>query len=420
MKNEVVEAVSALIKEKGIDKKVFEEIITNVFLSMIKKKYNQNENFFVTFNVDKGDIEIQCNKLVVPDGEVTDEIVQISLTDALEHDPYVEVGEEIVILEKVKEAFGRRIIIAARQTLTQKLRELEKENLYQEYLKRVGEVITGEIHQISPRGDIRLNVDKTEVLLPKSEQVHSERYRRGDALKVIVLRVEKTNRDPNIIVSRKDVSLVRRLFELEVPEIYDGIVEIKSIARIPGERTKMAVISHDKRVDPVGACVGMKGVRIQSVVKDISHEKVDVVPWSSEIDTMIRRAMSPVIPLELIHLEGEGNRVMAVITDDQIAIAIGRKGQNIRLSSQLSGVQIEPVRKSDYVNPADEPDDELRFDEVKDLTAEQVTKLTEAGYANGNSVLNDSLDDMILKTGFEPEEAVAIRSTLSEYFEEGE
>jgi len=413
MKQEVAEATAVLIREKEIDKKLFEEIIKSVFLSMIKRKYNHTDNFFVTFNVDKGDIEIQCNKIVVPDGEVQDPIMEISLTDAQEIDPYVEVGEELVIIVDHEKEFGRRIIMAAKQNLIQRLREIEKDNLFQEFSKRIGEIVIGDVHQITVRGDIRLNIDKTEAYLPKGEQVPSERYRRGDSLKAIVLDVRKTTRDPEIVISRRDVKFVRRLFELEVPEIFDGIVEIKTIAREAGERTKIAVISNDKRIDPVGACVGMKGIRIQAIVKELNREKIDIIPWTSDTDLMIRRAMAPVIPLELIHLEG-GNKVLAVIQDEQMALAIGKRGMNVRLASQLSGVVIEPVKASEYYQ------EELKLEDVEGISPDLIQVLKDAGYGYAEEALNDGVEKIAELTGLDPETTQHIVDVLNSYFEESE
>lgn len=412
MKNDVVDAVSQLLRDKGIDKDTFEEIIQSVFLSMIKRKYDTSDNFEVTFNVDKGDIEIQCYKEVVPDDEVTDPVTEIALSEAQKEDPEVEVGEDMVALIDYEKEFGRRIIIAAKQHLMQRIREIEKENLYNDFSQRVGEIVIADIHHIT-HSEIRLNIDKTEVVMPRSEQVPRERYFSGETIKAIILEVTHTNRDPEIIVSRKDVSFVRRLFELEVPEIFDGIVEIKAIAREAGERTKIAVDSNDQRIDPVGACVGMKGVRIQAVVKELNREKVDIIHWTDERELMIRRAMAPVIPLDLVFLEG-GNKVLAVIPDDQVAQAIGRKGQNIRLASKLCEYYIEPIKASEYYQ------EDLPLEEVEGLEPEWLATLMEVGYNSAEEVLNDGLENMIKLTKIEVEPADKIFEILNSYFEETE
>ena len=430
MKHEVVEAVSQLLRDKGIDRETFQEIIESVFLSMVKRKYNCSDNFAVTFNIDKGDIEIQYTREVVPDGEVTDPITEIALSDAIEYDPDVEVGEEIIDVIDHEKVFGRRIVFSAKQHLVQRIREIEKANILREYSQRIGEIIIGDIHQIT-HDAIRINIDKTEVIMPRSEQVPRERYRRGDTIKAIILEVgegvgdrdsrrdrdSKRDRDMEIIVSRRDESFVRRLFELEVPEIYDGIVEIKTIAREAGERTKIFVISNDRRIDPVGACVGLKGVRIRAIIKELSRdnredgEKIDVIHWTDDPELMIRRALSPVIPLDLVFLEG-GDKVLAVIQDDKMAQAIGKKGQNIRLASKLTGYEIEPIKASGYYQ------EEIDLDDVDGLSEQELEILKAAGYRTAEDVWNEDLDELLKTTGFNPETAERILSRLNGYFEE--
>lgn len=412
MKHEVVDAVTLLLRERGIDREVFQEIIESVFLSMIKKRYGQTDNFSVIFNAEKGDIEIQCIKTVVENDALEDEGTQIRLKDALEIDPECAVGEETMIVVDYEKEFGRRVVVAAKQYLMQRIREIEKENLFREFSQRVGEIVIGDIHQIN-RSELRLNIDKTEVIMPRSEMVFNERYRRGESIKSIILEVRRTTKDPEIIVSRRDISFVRRLFELEVPEIYDGIVEIKALAREAGERTKIAVDSNDKRVDPVGACVGMKGVRIQAIVKELNHEKIDIIHWTRDRDLMIRRALAPVIPLELVYLEG-GNKVLTVLQDDQIALAIGKRGQNIRLASQLTGYDIEPVKSSEYFQ------EELSLDEVEGLLPEHLAILKEGGYRSAEEVINAGLDVIIQLPGLDEESGAKILEVLGSYFEETE
>ncbi len=412
MKHEIVEAVSHLLREKGIEREVFLEIIESVFLSMVRKRYGQADNFSVIFNAEKGDIEIQSIKTIVPDDQLVDEGIEIRLTEAREIDPECQIGEETMVVVDYDKEFGRRIVISAKQYLAQRIREIEKENLFNEFSQRVGEIVIGDIHQIN-RNEIRLNIDKTEVVMPRSEMVHEERYRRGESIKSIILDVRKTTKDPEIIVSRKDISFVRRLFELEVPEIYDGIVEIKALAREAGERTKIAVDSNDKRVDPVGACVGMKGVRIQAIVKELNHEKIDIIHWTRDRDLFIRRALAPVIPLELVYLEG-GNKVLTVFQDDQIALAIGRRGQNIRLASQLTGYDIEPVKASDYYQ------EELSLDDVEGLDGHHLAILKEGGYRSAEEVINAGREAIAGLPDFNEEIADQVLEVLGGYFEETE
>ena len=412
MKHDVVDAVSLLLREKGIDRETFQEIIESVFFSMIKRKYGNSDNFSVIFNPDKGDIEIQCIKAVVEDDQVTDPAIEIGLSKAKKYDPYADVGEDTMVMIDYEAEFGRRLVTSAKQHLIQRIREIEKENLFEEFTQRTGEIVIGDIHQINSR-EIRLNIDKTEVIIPRSELVYNERYRRGDSIKAIVLEVCRTTRDPEIIVSRKDVSFVRRLFELEVPEIYDGIVEIKAMAREAGDRTKIAVESNDKRVDPVGACVGMKGVRIQAIVKELNREKIDIVHWTKDPELFIRRALAPVIPLELVFLEG-GNKVLAAIQDEQMPLAIGRKGQNIRLATQLTGYNIEPIRASEYFQ------EDLSLDEVEALSDEHRILLKEAGFRTAEDVLNAEQESLASIPGIDQESIEKIVEILNGYFEESE
>jgi len=412
VKHEVVDAVQNLIKEKSIDRDAFQEIIESVFVAMIKKKYGKSDNFSVIFNPDKGDIEIQCIKVIVPDGEVRDPATEISLSDANEYDPEASLGEETMVMIDYEKEFGRRVVVSAKQYLIQRIREIEKDNLYREFTQRIGEIVIGDVHQVN-RKEVRLYIDKTEVIMPQNESVPSERYRRGDSIKTIVLEVKAASREPEIIVSRRHINFVRRLFELEVPEIYDGIVEIKAIAREAGERTKIAVDSNDKRIDPVGACVGMKGVRIQAIVKELNREKIDIIPWTRDRDMFIRRALAPVIPLELVYLEG-GNKVLAIFPDEQIAQAIGRRGINVRLASQLTGYNIDPVRASDYYQ------EELSLDEVEGLPDGALELLKYAGYRTAEEVVNAGRDALDTIVDLDPETADHIFQVISGYFEETE
>ncbi len=412
MKHDIVDAVSQLLKEKGIDRETFQDIIESVFFTMIKKKYGESDNFSVIFNPDKGDVEIQCIKEVIPDDEVTNPAIEIGLTEALKIDPYAELGEDTMIMIDYEEEFGRRIVTSAKQHLIQRIREIEKDNLFNEFSQRVGEIVIGDIHQIN-RHEIRLNIDKTEVVLPRSEQVYNERYRRGDTLKAIVLDVNREGKSPEIVVSRKSEIFVRRLFELEVPEIYDGIVEIRNIAREAGERTKISVETNDKRVDPVGACVGMKGVRIQAIVKELNREKIDIIQWTKDPNLLIRRALAPVIPLELAFSE-DGQKVLAIIQDEQMPQAIGKKGQNIRLASQLTGFEIEPMRVSEYYQ------EELELDEVEGIPESLINLLKDAGFRTAEDVLNIEIDKLFGVPGFDEQTINFVVDVLNSYFEENE
>jgi N utilization substance protein A len=406
----IVEAVSQILREKNIDKDVFQEIIEGVFLSMIKKKYGSADNFNVIFNLEKGDIEIFSEKEIVDDDDLVDPVTQIPLSRALTLDPDLDIGDTYAELVPLND-FGRRLVTSARQNLTQKIKEIEKENIYAEFSARVGEVLSGEIHQINRR-EIRVNLDRHDALLPKNEQIYNEKYVRGKGIRAIIKEVRRTTKDPEIILSRADPMFVRRLFELEVPEIFDNIIEIKGIVREAGDRTKIAVMSHDKRIDPVGACVGMKGVRIQAVVRELNNEKIDIIHWSPDPEIFIKRAMAPVTPL-LVIVDEAARTAATVVPDDQIQFAIGRRGQNIRLASQLTGYQIEPMKESEYLAP-----EELSVSEVTELSDDIKEKLGAAGFETAESVLDAGLEALMEIEGLDEETARHVLDVLGAYFEE--
>jgi N utilization substance protein A len=406
----IVEAVSQILRDKNIDREVFQEIIEGVFLSMIKKKYGSADNFDVIFNLEKGDIEIFCEKVVVDDDDLTDPVTEIPLSRALTIDEELDIGETYAEQVPLND-FGRRLVTSARQNLTQKIKEIEKENIYREFSARIGEVVSGEIHQINRR-EIRVNLDRHDAVLPKTEQIYNEKYVRGKSVRAIIKEVNKTTKEPEIVLSRADAMFVRRLFELEVPEIFDNIIEIKGIVREGGDRTKIAVMSHDKRIDPVGACVGMKGVRIQAVVRELNNEKIDIVHWSPDAEMYIKRAMAPVTPL-LVMVDEEAKTATAVVPDDQIQFAIGRRGQNIRLASQLTGYQIEPLKESEYLAP-----EELTVSEIEELDDDIKGRLNKAGYESAESVLDAGVDKLLEIEGFDAALAQRVLDIISAYFEE--
>jgi N utilization substance protein A len=405
----IVEAISQILRDKSMDKDVFREIIEEVFLAMIKKKYGDAENFDVIFNLEKGDIEIFCEKTVVDDDDLVDPVTEMPLSRAAKIDPDLDIGETYAELVNIEE-FGRRLVMSARQNLTQKIREIEKENIYLEFSQRVGEVVTGEIHQINRR-EIRINLDKHEAILPKSEQIYNEKYMRGKTVRAIIKEVRRTTKDPEVIVSRSDPQFVRRLFELEVPEIFDNIIEIVSVARESGDRTKIAVRSHDKRIDPVGACVGMKGIRIQAVVRELNGEKIDIVHWSADPEIFIKRAMSPVTPLLVVAEEGSRTATV-VVPDDQIQFAIGKRGQNIRLASEITGRQIEPIKESEYLAP-----EALSIDEIDELDEETRVLLKAAGYEQADEILDAGEEGLLKIEGLDETSVKKILEVLNTYFE---
>ncbi|MBN1541214.1 transcription termination factor NusA [candidate division KSB1 bacterium] len=408
MKSEIVEAFGYLVREKNIDKTVLSQILQEIFLTMIRKKYGTADNFDIFVNMDKGEIEIYQYKTIVE--QVEDPVTQIPIEIARKTEPDLELGDEFMeIVDPL--TFGRRLIISAKQNLNQKIKEIEKEAIYNEYKNRVGEIVSGDIRQIN-RDEIFLNVDKTEVVLQKSEQIPSERYRRGDHLRAVIKDVVKTARGPEIIVSRSSPLFLIRLFELEVPEIYEGIIEIKRIAREAGERTKIAVYSNDKRIDAVGACVGMKGMRIQAIVKELNNEKIDIINWSSEPEIFITRALSPAKPLR-IALDEEGRKVIAVLDDDQISLAIGKGGQNRRLASKLTEYEIQTVREDEYDEMMrHEREEEMSIFDVEELTDKLKNTLIKGGFETVQDILEADIKELTALSGVGEKTAQKIKDAV--------
>ncbi len=410
MKSEIVEAFSMLVKEKGMEKDVLTGIIEDIFLSMIKKKYGTSDNFDVFVNMEKGEIEIYQSKTVVE--KVEDELTEIDLETARQAEESYDIGDEYMEIIDASQ-FGRRLIISAKQNLNQRIKEVEKEHIFEEFKNRVGEIITGDIRQIN-RDEIFLNAEGTEVVLKKNEQIPNERYRRGETLRAVIKEVTWSARGPEVIISRADPMFLTRLFELEVPEIYDGIIEIKGIAREPGERTKIAVYSNDKRIDAVGACVGMKGMRIQAIVKELNNEKIDIINWSSEPEIFITRALSPAKP-KRIAIDEEARKVIALLDDDQISLAIGKGGQNRRLAVKLTGYEIQTVKEDEYkMLTADEEDEGLLLSEVDGLSEKIVNTLQIAGFDTAADVIEAGAEALTELPGIGAKTAEKIIATIEE------
>lgn len=408
MNTEIIEAITQIAREKKIDKESLRDMLENIFTQMVIKKYGHADNFDVIVNIDKGDIEIFQEKTVVE--EVEDPVTQIDLVAAKRLDPDAELDEDIVEVVD-PESFGRRLIITAKQNLYQKIRDFERETVLEEYKNRLGEIIIGDIRQVNKRG-MFVNVDKTEVFLPREEQIQSERLRRGDTVRAIIKEVRADVKGSDIIVSRADKKFLIRLFELEVPEIYDGIVEIKNVAREAGERAKIAVESIDRRVDAVGACVGMKGVRIQAIVRELNNEKIDIVNYASEPSLYISRALTPVKPVKTIVNEEEKMSVV-IISDSQMALAIGRTGQNLRLASQLTGYQIEPIKESDYEAQVDES--YVLLEDIPELSKSALKKLLGQDLRTRHEVLNLGVEGLVELPGIGVKTAEKIINILSDF-----
>lgn len=413
MRIDISEAISQLTKEKNVDRELMSNIIEEIMVMMIRKKYGSEDNFDVFVNIDKGEIEIYQNKMIVE--EVQDANFEVDLETARKVEPDLEVGDEYVEIVDPR-SFGRRLVISAKQHLSQKLRELEKAHIYDEFKHRIGEIIVGDIRQIN-RGDIFLNIDRTEVVLPKEEQIQNERYRRGESLRAIVKSVESTSRGPEIIVSRRDPQFLIRLLELEVPEIYDGVIEIRDCVRSAGERAKIAVYSNDKRIDAVGACVGMKGIRIQAIVRELNNEKIDVINWSSDPEIYISRALSPARPI-FVTVDHANLTATSIIADEQASIAIGKGGINRKLASQLAGYEIEILKDSEHRKMVTRAHQSLEEIDVSGLGKSVLGKLKDAGISTVEDILRSGEDSLKEIQGIGNKTAEKIMESVRNFVEE--
>ena len=369
MNREIVESFSDMVKEKGIDKDVLAGILEEIFGLLIKKKYGEEAKYEVVVNMDRGDIEMFVEREIVD--EVTDPNTQISIDEVNKkgNEDELEVGEDFV--EEITIAsLGRRLVTLAKQSLNQKIREMEKDLIYNEYKELEGEIVVGDIYQIR-KNDILINHNKNELLLPRNEQIPFERYKKGETIRAFVKEVKKTNSGPVIIISRSDNTFLRRLFEIEIPEIYDGIIEIKAIAREPGERAKVAVESQDTRIDAVGACVGMKGVRIHAIVRELNNENIDVINYTDDPELFIQRSLAPA-KLKKIEINEEEKKVIVSADSDQVSLIVGRNGVNIRLAMKLTGYEIEILREE---KPFEEYEEDIELIDLKEELGEEIYNL---------------------------------------------
>ncbi|MBQ5392951.1 MAG: transcription termination/antitermination protein NusA [Bacteroidaceae bacterium] len=409
---DLIESFSEFKETKNIDRATLVGVLEECFRSVIAKINGTDENYDVIVNPDKGDLEIYQNRVVVADGEVKNPNMEISLTDARKIDEDYEEGEEVS--QKVEfQDFGRRAILTLRQTLASRILELEHDTLYNKFKDRVGEVIHGEVYQSWKRETLVTDDEGNEMILPKTEQVPGDFFRKGETLRAVISRVDNTNGNPKIIISRTDPMFLQRMLETEVPEIHDGLIAIRKVARIPGERAKVAVESFDDRIDPVGACVGVKGNRIHGIVRELHGENIDVLPWTSNAQLMITRALSPA-RVNTINMNEEEKKAEVLLDSDQISLAIGKGGANIKLASILTGYVIDVYREID--EEIDE--DDISLDQFNDDIEQWVIdELRKQGYATARQILGTSREELVDKTDLEEETIDEIIRILSAEFE---
>ncbi|MEM9052244.1 MAG: transcription termination factor NusA [Bacteroidota bacterium] len=395
---------------KNIDRETMMRILEDVFRNMLIKKHGTDENFDIIINPDEGDLEIWRNREIVPDGEVEDDNAQIALSEAVKIEPDFEIGEEAT--EEIKLGhFGRRSILSMRQNLVSKIIELEKDSLYNKYSSRVGEIITGEVYQVWKREILLLDDEGNELILPKPEQIPSDYFKKGDSVRAVVAKVEMRNNNPVVILSRTAPEFLERLFEMEVPEVFDGLITIKKIVRVPGERAKVAVESYDDRIDPVGACVGMKGSRIHSIVRELKNENIDVINFTANDQLLIQRSLSPA-KITSIKLDNEENKAEVFLKPDQVSLAIGKGGHNIKLAGRLTGFEIDVYRDSEG------EDEDVDLEEFADeIDGWIIDELKAVGLDTARAVLELTTEDLVKRSDLEEETVKEIMKILSEELE---
>jgi len=408
--DELIESFQDFKDFKNIDRVTMMGILEEVIRGMIKKEFEEDDNFSVIINPDKGDLEIWRNRVIVEDGMSEDDNKEIEYSEAIKIEPDFEVGEDVSEELKI-ENFGRRAILSMRQNLVNKIQELEKDSIYKKYKDRVGDIMTGEVYQIWKREILVLDDEGNELVLPKSEQIPSDYFKKGDTVRAVVSKVDMKNASPVIILSRTSPVFLERLFEMEVPEIFDGLITIKKIVREPGERAKVAVESYDDRIDPVGACVGMKGSRIHGIVRELRNENIDVINYTANVSLFIQRALSPA-KITNIKLNDETHRASVFLKPDQVSLAIGKGGHNIKLAGKLTGYEIDVFRESE--DDFEDVDLEEFADEIDHWIIDELKAI---GCDTAKSVLEIGKADLVKRTDLEEETVDEILGILRSEFE---
>ena len=411
----LIDSFSEFKDDKLIDRVTLMAILEDVFRNALKKKFGSDDNFDIIINPDKGDMEIWQRRVIVADDDVDLDHLEISLTDARKIEPDFEIGEEVS--EEVKLIdLGRRAILALRQNLISKIHEHDNTNLYKQFKDLIGEIYTAEVHHVRPRVVILIDDDGNEIVLPKEKQIPSDFFRKGDNVRGIIESVELKGNKPQIIMSRTSEKFLEKLFEQEIPEVFDGLIMVKNVVRIPGEKAKVAVDSYDDRIDPVGACVGMKGSRIHGIVRELGNENIDVINYTSNIQLYITRALSPA-KVSSIKINEETKRAEVFLKLEEVSKAIGRGGHNIKLAGQLTGYELDVIREGDVAGAAaDEDDVELTefSDEIEEWVIEEFAKI---GLDTAKSILKQDVNDLVRRTDLEEETILDVMKILKEEFD---
>lgn len=411
--HELIQSFAEFAKQKNIDRPTMIRILEDVFRNMIKKKFGSDEKFDIIVNSDKGDLEIyRFREIVDDDSEDIWDFDKISLSEAHKIEPDFEVGEEVSEQIYIDD-FGRRAVTTARQTLIQKVKDLEKDILFQKYKDIVGEIISGEVYQVLSREVLLTDAEGNEVSIPRNEQIPKDRYRKGENVRAIVHKVDMVNGNPKIILSRTSPVFLERLFEQEVPEVYDGLITIKKVVREPGERAKVAVESYDDRIDPVGACVGMKGSRIHAIVRELQNENIDVINYTENLELYIQRALSPA-KIGSIKIDKDNGRVSVYLKPDQVSLAIGKGGLNIKLASRLVGYEIDVFRELAEGQAEEDVDLNEFSDEIEGWVIDELNRI---GLDTAKSVLALSKEELVRRTDLEEETIEGVLGILRKEFE---
>ena len=410
---ELIEVFSEIAREKNVERSELATILEELFLYVIEKEYGDSSNCSCIVNLDKGEIEIYAEKTIVD--EIDDYKVEITLEEAIQKEPEaadLEVGDVFVEVIDPR-VFGRRLVTTAKQFFAQRLRDVERNYIYEDYATRIGEIVIGAVHQVQ-RDGVFINIEQAELRMPRSEQINSERYRRGETIRAVIKSVEITPKGPDIIVSRSDNHFLYKLFELEVPEIEDGIIEITAIARHPGERAKIIVRSNDRRIDPVGACVGMRGSRIQAVVREMNNEKIDIVNFSEQAEILVSRALSPAKPVQLF-IDDEKKYCIALFEDENLDSAIGRNGMNINLASQITDYKIDAYGVNQYERIQE--DQKTVLSEIEDIDKETVSNLASLEIKLVSDLLDADMDNILNDTRFDEDSLDAVYESVQFFIE---